>query len=81
LPYADIVYIFCRVTRPAGMAGVIVLGGSPCLKSLFHTVVSSKASSTSNKYMYAFNRWKKWAQPLSTVDVFPAKPVHVALYL
>ena len=53
-----------------------------CLsKSLFHTFVSSKASSTFKKYMYAFNCWKKWAQPLSTVDVFPAKPIHVALYL
>lgn len=42
-----------------GQELLIVLGGSlsPVLVyELFHTVVSSKASSTSKKYMYAFNR-------------------------
>ncbi|XP_065889002.1 integrase/recombinase xerD homolog [Dysidea avara] len=53
-----------------------------CLaKSLFTTVLNSKAPSTTKKYMYAFNRWRKWAQSLNNIDVFPVKPVHLALYL
>jgi len=53
-----------------------------CLaKGLFSTVLSSKAPSTAKKYMYAFNRWREWAQSLINVDIFPVTPVHLALYL
>jgi len=53
----------------------------PHLKCLFGTVLNSKAPSTTKKYVYAFNCWRKWAQSSSNISVFPVKPVHLALYL
>lgn len=48
---------------------------------LLSTVMSSKAPSTEKKYMYAFGRWKKWAEAMQGVSVFPVETVHLALYL
>ncbi len=44
-------------------------------------VLSAKAPSTVKKYAGAFKRWKAWARQKQEVRVFPAKPLHVALYL
>ena len=45
------------------------------------TILSSKANSTSLLYHRAYRKWKQFA--ISTFDgnVFPANPIHVALYL
>ena len=48
---------------------------------LLDTVMSSKAPSTEKKYMYAFGRWKKWAEGLHSIQVFPVEAAHLALYL
>ena len=48
---------------------------------LHNTVMSSKAPSTERKYMYAFGRWKKWAEAMCCISVFPVDPIHLALYL
>ena len=50
-------------------------------QKLYGTVMSSKAPSTEKKYMYAFGRWKKWAESMQTIPVFPVEAVHLALYL
>ena len=41
----------------------------------------SRADSTVAKYMYAYQRWKKWVLPRKDVKVMPADEVHFALYL
>lgn len=45
------------------------------------TVLHSRASSTTKKYLYAFRRWKEWAEPRREVSVYPVQEVHFALYL
>ena len=45
------------------------------------TVLHSRASSTSAKYLYAFERWRQWAEPRREVSVYPVQEVHFALYL
>ena len=54
----------------------------PVLKSLAAslkiTVLAGRAPTTTTKYMYAFLRWKHWAE---LQDEIPASEVHVALYL
>ncbi len=49
--------------------------------SLPDTVLHSRANTTTKKYMYAFQRWKVWAEPRHEVTVFPVHEVHFALYL
>jgi len=44
------------------------------------TVLCSKASSTTTKYLGAFRRWKSWAKEFN-LPIFPATATHVALYL
>ena len=44
-------------------------------------VLQNRAPSTAKKYAGAFCRWKKWAATKPQVTPFPAKPVHVGLYL
>ena len=44
------------------------------------TLVQSKAPSTAKKYLGAFRRWKLWASD-HKLPAFPAKPIHVTLYL
>ncbi len=50
-------------------------------KFLPAVTLSGKAPSTVRKYVGAFSRWKKWAAGKQEVSVYPAKPLHVALYL
>ena len=50
-------------------------------QQLFGTVMSSKAPSTEKKYLYAFGRWKRWAEGMDGVTVFPVEAIHLALYL
>ena len=44
-------------------------------------VLRAKAPSTVQKYSGAFKRWKAWAGQKDEVPVYPAKPLHIALYL
>ena len=53
----------------------------PIAKALFHTVLSSKAPSTIKKYLYAFNRWKKWSDNFASIPTFPVQSSHLTLYL
>ena len=46
-------------------------------ESLTEMVIHSRVDSTTRKYMYAFQRWKSWAE----VAIFPIQEVHFALYL
>ena len=43
--------------------------------------LQSRAPSTAKKYAGAFCRWRTWAATKPQVDPFPAKPIHVGLYL
>ena len=45
------------------------------------TVLSSRADSTTKKYLGAFKRWKLWAEARQGVPVFPVQDIHLALYL
>jgi len=40
-------------------------------EALLHTVLSSKAPFTVKKYLYAFNRWKKWSNEVASIIAFP----------
>ena len=45
-------------------------------------VLRGRAPSTVRKYSGAFLRWKKWAKGKHVeIQILPAKPLHVALYL
>ena len=50
-------------------------------EDLPNLVMSSKAASTTAKYVRAFNRWKRWASKFPEVQAFPASPLHISLYL
>ena len=43
--------------------------------------MSCKAPSTEKKYVYAFGHWKRWAEDMNGVTVFPMEAIHLALYL
>ena len=45
------------------------------------TVLSSRADSTTKKYLGAFKRWKLWAEARQGIPVFPVQDIHLALYL
>lgn len=45
------------------------------------TLLSSRADSTTKKYLGAFRRWKAWAEAHQGVPVFPVQEIHLALYL
>lgn len=49
--------------------------------SLQSTVLSSRAPSTTSKYLYGFSRWKTWAQAHDGVVTFPAREAEFAMYL
>lgn len=49
--------------------------------SLLDTVLNSRATSTSTKYLYAIRRWRLWAQSQPEITEFPIKDLHMALYL
>ena len=50
-------------------------------ESLPSIVLRSRAASTVKKYSGAFSRWKRWAKSKPSLEVIPAKPFQVALYL
>lgn len=58
---------------------------SPDLKdlvaSLVGTVLSSRAPSTSTKYLYAIKRWRTWAQSHQEIVEFPVQDYQLVLYL
>ena len=57
----------------------------PELKSLAaalqSTVLASRASTTTSKYVYASLRWKRWAESHKEIVVFPVREIDLALYL
>ena len=57
----------------------------PVLKSLAAslqtTVFAGRAPTTTGKYIYAFLRWKRWAESQDEIVVFPVRETHFALYL
>ena len=50
-------------------------------QSLPHTLLSGRVDSTTKKYLYAFGKWKQWAESKEEVDVFPVQDVQFTLYL
>ena len=50
-------------------------------EALSETVFGSRASSTTKKYMYAFQRWRWWAEDKQGVTIFPIESHHFVLYL
>ena len=50
-------------------------------EALKSTILSSRAASTTSKYVNAFLRWKRWAQQYEGFEVVPAKEAEFALYL
>ena len=50
-------------------------------QSLPQTVLMSRAGSTSKKYLYAFLRWKLWAEKRVGVSIYPVQEMQFALYL
>ena len=57
----------------------------PCLRrlvpSLLHLQLESKAPSTVQKYRSGWLKWRQWAASKIGVQVIPAKPLHVALFI
>ena len=49
--------------------------------SLPDTVLKARADTTTKKYLYAFSRWRKWAENKTEISVFPVDPTHFVLYL
>ena len=50
-------------------------------RALPQTVLASRADSMSRKYLYAFARWRDWAEGRREATVFPVDEEQVALYL
>ena len=50
-------------------------------QSLPRTILAGRADSTTKKYLYAFGRWKEWAENKREVDVFPVQDIEFSLYL
>ena len=50
-------------------------------ESLQATVLVSRAQSTTNKYLLAYQMWVKRVQLYEEITPFPAQPSHIALYL
>ena len=44
-------------------------------------MLASSAPSTTSKYLYAFSRWRSWAQAHDEIVVFPVREADFALYL
>ena len=56
------------------------------MKDLFDklpgVILQDRAASTTTQYINGFQRWKRWAQARTQpVNVLPASPLHVAIYL
>ena len=81
-------YMYVCLTTEVFTKGVWTVLDSvedPELRRLAHSlpqvVLSSRADSTTTKYMYSFRRWKLWAETKKEVQVFPVRDVQFALYL
>ena len=46
-----------------------------------HLQLASRAPSTVQKYRSGWLKWRQWAAPKIGVQVIPAKPLHVALFI
>ena len=49
--------------------------------NLLHLQLESRAPSTVQKYRSGWLKWRQWAAPKIGVQVIPAKPLHVALFI
>ena len=49
--------------------------------NLLHLQLDSKAPSTVQKYRFGWLKWRQWAASKIGVQVIPAKPLHVALFI
>ena len=49
--------------------------------NLLHLQLESRAPSTVQKYRSGWLRWRQWAASKIGVQVIPAKPLHVALFI
>ncbi len=49
--------------------------------SLVQTALKSKAPATSRKYLYALERWRRWADEKVEISSFPVLDWQLALYL
>ena len=50
-------------------------------RELPSVVLSSRAYSTTKKYLGAYRRWKVWADSRQGVPSFPVRDIHLALYM
>ena len=70
--------VCCFLSTPAELE-------DPCLKSLAlqlpTTVLRSSADSTTNKYLYAYASWRKWADEYQVPHGLPVSEVYLVLYL
>ena len=66
------------------------LGSGPLLKGnslkvlmsqLLHLQIGLKASLTTRKYSFGWDRWRTWARSKVGIAVFPAHLLHISLYL
>ena len=44
-------------------------------------VLQSRQQNTVRIYSYGYQRWKRWAEQFQEIDVLPAQPKHIVLYL
>ena len=51
------------------------------LPDLLHLQLESRAPSTVKKYRSGWLKWRQWAGSKIGVQVIPAKPLHVALFI
>ena len=74
----------CRGTGVWPLLSNLVDPELQCLaRELPAVVLSSRADSTTKKYMYlgAYRRWKAWADSRQGVPSFPVRDIHLALYM
>uniref|UniRef100_A0A1X7USH4 Tyr recombinase domain-containing protein n=1 Tax=Amphimedon queenslandica TaxID=400682 RepID=A0A1X7USH4_AMPQE len=50
-------------------------------KALPDTVLKARADATVKKYLGAFNRWSRWAEPKTEITSFPVSTTQFVLYL
>ena len=53
------------------------------MASLLELLLESRSQKTSKSYFQGFRKWKEWVKSnnLGRGDIFPAKALHVAIYL
>ena len=79
-----VVVVLCTDVLKVGVWQLLQDIDDPELRKLAHslpmTVLRSRATGSTRKYLGAFRRWKAWAKG-HALPVFPAQGHHVALYL